>query len=81
MNGEAKYIVFKNDFGQEIPLVFDAVLPHNSFKVLGDIISAGFVQFSEEGACCFGKSISLKLDSRGKEDSELINWRILRKGF
>jgi len=77
MDGKAKYVVINDGFG-ESAIVFDECFSHIRFKSLGKVVSAGFVEFDEEGAYCFGESITLKVKSREKEDANLINWRILR---
>lgn len=79
MFNQAKYVVLKSPLADEVPFVFDACVSHDEFFPKGQVISAGFVQFDEDGAHCFGESSSLGVKSRPEEDAHLINWRILRK--
>ena len=37
-----------------------------------DIVGAGFIDMFDGGVCCYGTSISLKIDTRGNIDSEII---------
>lgn len=82
---QAKYIVYEDRVGMEVPIIFDNVIGHDvvacNFNVVNKVVGAGFVRFDEGGATCGGESTSLGIGSRKEEDSELINWRILRKGF
>ena len=77
-----KYIIFKNNNGDEIAVIFHHMLIHKSMADhvthmarrdgLGDDwkpIAAGF--YSHEGQC-YGESESLKLKSRGSQDEYVI---------
>ncbi|TFG99681.1 hypothetical protein E4H12_01920 [Candidatus Thorarchaeota archaeon] len=73
-----KYIVFRKDDGEEYSVIFPAYRAHDEFAITvetSDVpISAGFVISDAFGAyVCFGKSVSLNLGSRPKEDGELVN--------
>ncbi|MDI6788818.1 MAG: hypothetical protein QME51_10645 [Planctomycetota bacterium] len=64
-----KYIVF-NDC---LPLVFPAIYSHDKMVLvdLGKPTSAGFVDITENGIKIYGKSESLKLESR-EADKDII---------
>lgn len=71
----------------ELPIVFARELVHKDVADMMNIasrhsidnwqrtktIAAGFVNFDCDGAHCHGKSESLGIPSRGKQDSALIN--------
>lgn len=66
-----KYIRTKDN---EI-IVFGEIMKHSDFKILNPI-SAGFISFgiNKEGnptCSCYGRSISLDLDSKPEEDTIL----------
>lgn len=68
-----KYIIFDSN-GLEIPVIFSPLISHEEIKYgFNKPISAGFCSFSafEGKVFCFGKSVSLKLNSR-PEDSEIL---------
>ena len=78
---KVKYIRTKSD---EI-IVFSEYLQHSRFKWFNPI-SAGFISISANGKSdptiqCYGTSISLRLDSKPEEDSELARKQILGFGF
>ena len=71
-----KYITYESiEFGP-VFVIFDKITNHDDMasrlpyeKILG----AGFVGFGDDGeAYCYGKSVSLKIESRGQEDNEII---------
>lgn len=73
-----KYIIFKGH-GCYHPILFSDHTTHAQIKLDGcNPISAGFVKFNRFGSSeCYGKSDSLKLNSRGELDSDLIDkWRM-----
>lgn len=65
-----------------IAFLFPGIIVHADFArfrrhthvQMDEIVSAGFVDFADNGATvfCFGRSESLKLDSRGEIDAEII---------
>lgn len=79
-----KYIVLRQNFGsfaKEIPVIFPDVLVHSdvaeTMKRLpelrsADVISAGFVSSLDCDVACHGESTTLKLKSRGEQDSKFI---------
>jgi hypothetical protein len=78
MEGNMKYITYEDLDGGERYVIFDKITNHSDMakyirksKVLG----AGFVGFNfDDGtAYTYGKSDSMKVDSRGEEDSRIIN--------
>lgn len=78
--GKAKYVVLGDARYPEYftPVVFDETMGH-AFFPKEEVVAAGFVEFDEAGKpCCYGKSESLGVKSRGDEDSKLIMRRILR---
>lgn len=69
---KAKYIIFTNN-GIDLPVIFNPILKHEDVKVQGwQPISAGFCSFGTIGWRCFGKSVSLKLESN-KTDEMVLN--------
>ena len=72
-----KYITYESIEYGSIFVIFDKITNHDDMasrlsyeKILG----AGFVGFADDvGACCYGKSVSLKIKSRGQEDNKIIN--------
>lgn len=77
-----KYVRFKRDI-----IIFPAYIDHNKManQLIGiynkeDLVSAGFIslkrechpQFKNPGFYCYGKSVSLNLESK-PEDSEILN--------
>ena len=83
-----KYIIVEHS-GCQLPILFSSILEHSSFLDSfhkKSIISAGFFGVGSEpcdkddkdiGVSVWGRSITLKLESR-KEEAELIK-KILRK--
>lgn len=83
MHKEAKYIVVK--MRSDIDGTWeDQIVPFNSniihydmavnFGLNGHIVSAGFIKFTEEGPSCYGRSESLRKDSRPEEDTLLAKF-------
>jgi hypothetical protein len=73
-----KYIVFKN----EQAILFGEDWAHGDFLRFMDVRSAGFVSINSETreANCFGKSVSLGVESMPEEDKRIID-RILNPLF
>ena len=86
---EKKYIVIKGSFGSEEIIIFSSVLDHKTVASDHHVISAGFVSFDIQTkhnpdnpydpverkiiGHCYGKSTTLGIGSRPKEDSILAN--------
>ena len=71
-----KYITYESIEVGNIFVIFDKITSHDdmasrlSYK---KILGAGFVGFSLDGARCYGESVSLKIESRGQKDNEIVN--------
>ena len=71
-----KYIIVKSK-GQETMLIFSEITDHVSVaKPYNTVISAGFLNVGlnkdfELSVSCFGKSLSLSVESRPDKDTEL----------
>lgn len=83
-----KYIVIHEDW-LETAIIFDSQINHYEMvqKVLGPmvqdpkvlkekVLSAGFVILTPEGLQCFGRSVTMEINSRGEKDTDLINKRL-----
>ena len=86
---EKKYIVIRGMFGSEEIIIFSSVLDHKTVAGNWHVISAGFISFDIQTkhnpdnpydpverkiiGHCYGKSTTLGIDSRPKEDSILAN--------
>ena len=66
-----KYVIVEQ-MGLEVPVVFSELMRHDLMAKLGKPVSAGFCAVDSDGFSCWGKSITLKLESR-TEDSNLLN--------
>lgn len=76
MQGKGKYIIITRKFDAELPILFSHSDIHSVIanELQGEVLSAGFWDFDNDSRfACFGRSTSLKLDSRPKEDSEILN--------
>lgn len=81
MAKEAKYIVIRErQFGSRVTNIypFDSRIIHKDMatKIGGElgpnrVISAGFIRFEADGPVCYGKSVSLRVESRPEEDTLL----------
>ncbi len=75
-----KYIIVKDDFGTEQPLVSSEILGHKDMAGHKPVVSAGFCGFNAEGhyvtASVWGDSTTLNVKSR-PEDAALLE-RMLR---
>lgn len=71
----AKYIITDNPVWGERAIIFDNGFAHNEFKNLNPI-SAGFVDIKSNNGVvevsCYGKSTSLRLDSRPEDDAIVL---------
>jgi len=72
----SKYIVFEVH-GSEVPVVFSDLFSHSDFSQIGKPISAGFCQLGKDGFSCYGRSVTLKIDSRFEKDSSVLNKNII----
>ena len=82
MANQSKYIIFENSCGLEIPVIFSPLIQHKDIN-LNDFnfkpVAAGFCLFmgshynGSPFYSCWGESVSLKLTSRGKQDSEILD--------
>lgn len=78
-----KYIVFKTGNLEDI-VTFSELMGHNDFaRALGNqkVLSAGFIEVyvdhNGQLACtCFGRSVTLELDSRGDLDTQVAMRRL-----
>ena len=70
---QMKYIIV-DDGMSDVPYIFPEHIEHTLMAGLvhGTAISAGFISFSIDSLVCYGKSISLDIESQ-PEDSDLIN--------
>jgi hypothetical protein len=75
---KAKYIIL--DHGIPEPIVFSDTLTHFdvAFALGGKnkVLGAGFCYIADDQYVCYGTSTSLKIDSRGEKDSEVLNRRL-----
>lgn len=75
MFSETKYIVFERPGGQQLMVLFDSMIGHSDIhatfisntQYVFKAISAGFVD--PRTGECYGKSVSIKLESNPKRDS------------
>lgn len=68
-----KYIVFRDEFEIEIPVLFTDVVHHNAVSCGNrNAISAGIAAFMDGNITCYGQSLALGLHSRPEEDAALI---------
>jgi hypothetical protein len=71
---KSKYVVFEDERGLVIPMVFSELMQHVSMvpsnvKVLG----AGFCYINEKGLYqCYGQSVGLGVQSR-EDDTRILN--------
>lgn len=84
-----KYIMLlieREDANVNVPIIFPDMMNHDNVAEsikhnLGmnhdiaetKVVSAGFITMNNTGVQCHGKSETLKIKSRGKEDSIIIN--------
>lgn len=76
-----KYVIFKGN-GLIHPILFGDHTTHSQISIAGaEPISAGFVRFDSCGLPhCTGKSDSLKLESRGEVDENIIHRAYIDSG-
>lgn len=73
----SKYIIY--DTGMNVvPVIFSELQTHaevaQAFYAHNKVIGAGFVFIDKDGKyACYGESVSLKVKSRGEEDSKFLN--------
>lgn len=76
-----KYIIYSKNSGRDVdiirPVIFDSLMQHSTMAnvlelVRDEVLTAGFIELSGKGIRCYGKSISLKVESMGEEDAKLV---------
>jgi hypothetical protein len=71
MSDYPKYVIV-GVLGWEIPILFDSLVSHKDVVGNMNVVSAGFyVMSKEKNITVFGKSDTLRVDSR-KEDKKII---------
>ena len=73
-----KYVIVKDQFGDEVAILFDEMLDHS--RVAHNAIAAGFCTINqvdtntdyEPDVTCYGNSVTLGCGSRGTRDRLLI---------
>ena len=76
-----KYVCFyHNKQEEDVVVIFYIGLAHSTFSNLNPH-SAGFIDFKDGKPICFGKSLSLGLESNPERDSRIANRQIFRKAF
>lgn len=78
MPKKLKYVV-TDHLGYEAPFIFPDSINHNSFVMMlnaseKQVVSAGHIMLGPDGACCFGRSLSLGKSSREQDDSLINGW-------
>ena len=72
-----KYITYEHCDGYQAFVVFDNITNHNDMGArlrAVNYLGAGFIGFGSDGvASCYGESESMKIKSRLRKDSEIIN--------
>ena len=68
-----KYVIIDHGYA-EIPIIFPEFLTHAEVATWyrEKVVAGGFCYFDSEEYSCYGESISLKVQSRGKKDSEIL---------
>lgn len=71
---KAKYLVLRQG-GFEVPFIFSELNDHanTASKLGGEVVGAGFCYIREDRYHCYGKSVSLKIESRGDVDASILN--------
>jgi hypothetical protein len=74
MNFKSKYIII-DALVSDTPIVFSEILTHADVAraMGGKVKSAGFCYIQNNQYVCYGESISLKVQSRGADDSKILN--------
>lgn len=79
MFNKTKYVVIENDNYGHLPYIFPNFITHNEFakKLSGRVINAGFCDITKTGTFnAYGKSVSLKLESRECDSALLTRYLI-----
>ncbi len=71
-----KYIITTNE---EVRIIEDEVRHCDVVAHHDEVLSAGFFRVDDDGVHCYGDSITLNKNSRGKEDDVLVS-RTLKEG-
>lgn len=69
-----KYIILEGKHDIPEPIIFSDTIEHKDEANGREVISAGFVEFKEDGTViCDGWSKSLNINSKPGDDAEIIN--------
>jgi len=72
-----KYIIVEGAYNYPTSYIFPESIQHNAMasEVVGGtkVLGAGFVSFTKDGLQCWGRSVSLDIDSRLEIDTKIIN--------
>jgi len=81
MEKTLKYVCFYDNRSEEdVIIIFYIGLAHSTFSSLKPH-SGGFIDFKDGKAICFGKSMTLSVESNTEKDSYLANRQLFRKMF
>lgn len=79
----AKYIIYKDEHALLRFVIFDAIQNHVDIARLlkinrsgtsdNSLVSAGLISMNEDNIQCYGKSVTLKIESRGTLDDAVIS--------
>lgn len=74
MNYKSKYVIVKRG-NLLYPIIFTDLMGHNEVVSSHDeVVGAGFCYINDSATyTCYGESVSLKVKSRGDEDSAILN--------
>lgn len=81
---ELKYVVVENEYGNDCAIVFNRQLLHSSIaQAFNKVVGAGFCRLYEnaEGEFeygCYGKSVSLGIESR-EIDSDILTRQLIQQ--
>jgi hypothetical protein len=68
--------------GIETPIMFPANLNHGDMAIHHEVVAAGFCIIQPDksnlSVSCFGKSVTLKIDSRKEKDAAIIHRELTR---
>ena len=82
-----KYIIIKNQFGDETAILFDEILDHSAIAAGRPVIAAGFVAVKgvedryggvNNETHCYGESVTLRIVSR-REDTRIVEKALRNK--
>ena len=80
MFDSAKYLIVDTGTNEAV-VIFSGFLSHDvvAGRLGSPVVSAGFVDFDQDGPHCFGKSTSLDIKSRGEADNALVRLSLRMK--